>query len=91
MSGKKGDKGKEKGKGKDGKNRKGKQKGKEGKGKSGKNKDSKDKALSYIHVSKLRYVIGVVSGCFVHGVSPSPRIRPEPAPEPGLGRLRAGL
>ena len=31
----------------------------------------------------LRY--GVVSGCFVHGVSSSPRFRPELAPERGLG------
>ena len=33
---------------------------------------------------KTALCYGVVSGCFVHGVSPSRRIRPEPAPEPGL-------
>ena len=33
---------------------------------------------------KTALCYSVVSGCFVHGVSPSPRIRPEPAPEPGL-------
>ena len=29
----------------------------------------------------------VVSGCFVHGVSPSPPLRPKPAPKRGLGGL----
>ena len=34
---------------------------------------------------KTALCYGVVSGCFVHGVSPSPWFRPELAPERGLG------
>ena len=41
--------------------------------------------LSCIHVFKTALCYGVVSGCFVHGVSPSSRLRPELAPKRGLG------
>ena len=34
---------------------------------------------------KTALCYGVVSGCFVHGASPSCRIRPELAPKRGLG------
>ena len=34
---------------------------------------------------KTALCYGVVSGCFVHGVSPSSRFRPELAPKRGLG------
>ena len=44
------------------------------------------------HATSLLYLVfqtafcfSVVSGCFVHGVSPSSRFRPELAPKRGLG------